>query len=236
MTAVRFALPAITAALLAPVSLWAEEITLPDPTTGAFCQMAQRILASTDMEGTVEVFDNMPDYRASKPAPDPLMIYQVVTYDDKRPVAVSCKVKAADHLRDVYGEDAAGEQQRCAAMTEIALAQAIRELDVDNPPDVVERARGFVVDDAEPSIAGSQYLADFELSYVGEDGKIHIQSPGLQTDWENWMFWLFPDRVRGQTYCHLATVPYLKALATGAVEPGTVLTTADEAPTTPPGG
>jgi len=235
MISVRHALSILAAALFAPAAMAAEEMTLPDPTSAEFCQAAQRILASAAMGGTAEVFDNMPDYRASKPSPDPLLIYQVVTYDDKRPVAVSCKVKTADHLRDVYGEDAAGEQKRCSALTEIARAQASRERDINTTPEAVARARSFIIDDNEPFITGREYLQEFELSYIGEDGNIHIQSPGLQTDWENWLFWLLPDRLRGQTYCHLATVPYLKALATGDVEPGTVLTTADDAPTTPQG-
>lgn len=213
----------------------ASEHALPDPTSGEFCQAAQRILASTEISGTVEVFDNMPDYRSSKPSPDPLLIYQVVTYDDKRPIAVSCKVKTADHLRATYGEDAAGQQNRCSMVAGMALEQAIRELEAEYPEEAAARAREFIIDDNEPYMMGSEYLADFELSYLDPEGKVHIQSPGLQTDWESWIGWIMPDRLMGQTYCHLATVPYLKALATGAVQAGTVLTTADDAPTTPNG-
>jgi len=219
--------------LCGPVS--AANNYLPDPTSGEFCQSVQRILANTEMSGTIEVFDNMPDYRASKPAPDPLLIYQVVTYDDKRPVAVSCKVKAADHLRATYGENVAGEQQRCSVIANKVLDQAIRELEAEYPAEAAARAREFIVDDIDPYMTGREYLESFELSYLDPEGKVHIQSPGLQTDWENWLFYLLPNRVRGQTYCHLATVPYIKALATGAVEPGTMITSADDAPTTPPG-
>ena len=122
---------AALATLLAGPTVAAD--ALPEPTSGEFCQAVQRILASTDMSGTVEVFDNMPDYRSSKPAPDPLMIYQVVTYDEKRPVAVSCKVKSSDHLRATYGEDAAGEQLRCATIANMVRDQAVRELEAEYP-------------------------------------------------------------------------------------------------------
>lgn len=220
-------------AVAAPVYLSADD--LPDPTSGEFCQVAQQVLASTDMRGKITVFDNMPDYRASKPAPSPLLIYQVVTYDDKRPVAVSCKVKAADHLRSVYGEEVAGEQKTCSAMTELALQQAISELDAENPPEVTARARAFVVDDNEPFMTGQSYLQSFELSYLDPEGNVHLQSPGLQTNWDDWLIWILPDRLRGQTYCHIPTVSYIKALATGALEPGTMITTADDAPTVPQG-
>ena len=217
---ILIALISACAAVFTSVAAAADH-ALPDPTSGEFCQAVQRTLANTEISGTVEVFDNMPDYRASKPSPDPLMIYQVVTYDEKRPVTVSCKVKTADHLRATYGEDAAGEQQRCAVVANIALQQAIRELEAEYPEEAAARAREFIIDDNEPYLMGSEYLADFELSYLDPEGKVHIQSPGLQTDWESWINWIMPDMLMGQTYCHLATVPYLKALATGAVEAGT---------------
>ncbi len=230
-----FAAMAFTSPLLAADMESSMKLTmeLPDPTSGEYCQLAQQVLANTDMAGTITVFDNMPDYRASKPSPDPLMIYQVVTYDEKRPIAVSCKVKAADHLRATYGDDAAGEQQICSAMTRMALSQAIRELDAENPPEAVAQARTFIVDDNEPFITGQSYLQDFELSYRDPEGNVHLQSPGLQTNWDDWLLWIMPNRVRGQTYCHLPTVTYIKALATGAIEPGTLITTTDDAPTVP---
>jgi hypothetical protein len=55
----------------------------------------------------------------------------------------------------------------------------------------------------------------------------------LQTNWEDWLLWIMPNRVRGQTYCHLATVPYVKALATGTMEPGTQIISTDDAVTRP---
>ncbi len=221
------------AATLLAAAGQAQVTNLPDPQSGAYCQLAQRVLASTEMEGTITVFDNMPEYRASKPAPDPLLIYQVVTYDGDRPIVVSCKVKAADHLRAVYGDAAAGEQQICSAMTRLAVGQAVRELDAEGATAAAVRARSFVIDDNEPYLTGQSYLTSFEISYSDADGNVHIQSPGLQTNWENLLVWALPNRLRGQTYCHLATVPYIKALATGATAPGTLITTEDNAPTRP---
>jgi hypothetical protein len=227
-------LGSLAAGILAASPLQAAANDLPDATSPAFCQAAQEILANTEVQATVTLFDDMPEYRHSKPSPDPLMIYQVVTYDDKRPIVVSCKVKAADHLRDVYGEAAAGEQQTCPAVTRLMLDQAIRELEAEYPEEAAATARAFIIDDLEPYATGQSYLSDFELSYRDPESNIHIQSPGLQTDWDNLLMWILPNRVRGQTYCHLPTIPYLKALATGAIEAGTLITTADDAPTKPP--
>jgi hypothetical protein len=224
---------ALTASLMILAAYPASARTMPDPSTPAFCQSVQEIIANTTQQANVTVFDNMDDYRASKPEPEPLKIFQVVTYDDKRPLMVSCKVKAADHLRAIFGEDAAGEQLTCPAVTEVISAQAITELEQEYPPEAAAKARAFVIDDQEPHLTGRDYLADFQLSYVSEDGAIHISSPGLQTDWDNMLIWIMPNRIRGQTYCHLATVQYMKALATGAIEPGTMMVTTDDARTTP---
>lgn len=215
------------------MSVQAQNTPLPEPTSPEFCIAVQHILANTQVEPTNTIFDNMDEYRASKPSPDPLMIYQIVTYDGSMPIAVSCKVKTADHLRATYGETAAGEQRYCPEITEMQKAQAIAELEQTASPEAVAKARSIVIDQTEPYVTGQSYLGDFELSYVDADGRIHLNSPGLQVNWEDWMFWIMPNRVRGQTYCHLATVPYIKGLATGTVEPGTVIVSTDDAKTKP---
>jgi len=227
---------AVTSLLLSlPVTTArAAEPPLPAPSSADFCAAVQNILAETEVDSTNTVFDNMPAYRSSKPAPNPLMIYQVVTYDDKRPLMVSCKIKAADHIRAEFGADAAGKQGICADISELVKAQAIAELEIDNPDDVVDKAKSFVIEANEPFTTGRSYLADFELSYVGDDGNIHFNSFGLQVNWDDWKFWIMPNIIRGQTYCHIPTVSYMKAVATGALQPGTVMTTADDAQTTPP--
>jgi hypothetical protein len=210
----------------------AQSPMLPDPTTPEFCVAVQHILANTDIDATNEIFNNMPDYRHSKPSPNPLMIYQVVTYDDVGPIVVSCKVKTADQIRAEYGEDAAGEQRYCPEITRMIQAQAVAELQQWNP-DAAAAAQAFVIDENEPFLMGSSYLADFQSSYVAEDGAIHFKSPGLQTNWENLLIWVMPNRVRGQTYCHLPTVAYMKRVAAGTTEPGATITTVDDAPTQP---
>ena len=206
--------------------------TLPASESAEFCVAVQKILANTELDGTNTVFTDMPAYRASKPAPDPLMIYQVVTYRGQRPIMVSCKVKTAAHLRAAYDENAAGEQGYCPEITRRVHAQAVTELRAENPA-AADNAEAFVIDENEPYMTGRDYLSDFELSYIGEDGAVHFNSPGLFQNYDSWFTWILPKQFQGQSYCHLATVEYMKALATGEMEPGTVITTADDAPVTP---
>ena len=228
----RSMISAVVASTILALPANAEDAKLPDPTSPDLCVAVQHILASTEIDATNEIFDNMPDYRHSKPSPNPLMIYQVVTYDDIGPIVVSCKVKTADHIRAEYGEEAAGEQRYCPEIARMTQAQAVAELQQWNP-DAASVAQSFVVDDIEPYMMGSSYLSDFQSSYLGDDGLIHFQAPGLQTNWDDWLIWVMPNRLRGQTYCHLPTVAYMKRLATGTTEPGTTITTVDDAPTQP---
>lgn len=206
---------------------------LPDPTSTEFCQAVQKIMASTDRAGDNTLFTDMPEYRHSKPSADPHRIYQVVTYDGLRPIMVSCKIKGAAHLRSAYGEDAAGEQLFCPEITRRVKLQAIAEFRQENNPDAASVVEAFVIDENEPYITGQEYLSDFELSYRGDDGAVHFNTPGLFHDYDSWTTWILPERLSGQAYCHIATVTYMKAVATGQIEPGTVITTAEDAPVMP---
>ena len=208
----------------------------PAPASAEFCVAVQKFLANTAVESTNTVFTDMPSYRHSKPAPKPLLIYQVVTYAGALPIMVSCKVKTAAHLRATYGPAAAGEQRFCPAATRELQSTTVAALRQANDLVAAERAAAFVIDEDEPYLTGRDYLADFELSYRDAQGAVHIRSHGLFQNYDSWITSLLPRQVQGQSYCHLATVEYLRALATGAMEPGTVITTADDAPVSPSSG
>jgi hypothetical protein len=223
----------LVAAFMLPSSVVMAGNEVPESTSTEFCQFVQQYMATTDMQGDITLFSDMPEYRHSKPAADPLQIYQVVSYAGQMPVMVSCKIKGAAHLRSAHGEEAAGEQLYCPAVGKLIQAKAVAELQAAGNADAAAKAGAFVMDNNEPFMTGRDYLADFELSYIGEDGAVHVQSPGLFHDYDSWTTWILPENFEGQAYCHLASVEYLKALATGDMEPGTVMGTADDAPVTP---
>jgi hypothetical protein len=206
---------------------------LPAPASTEFCQVVQKIMATTSVESDNTLFENMADYRHSKPKVDPLQTYQVVTYDGQKPIMVSCKVKGAAHLRSAFGPDAAGEQVYCPSLTRLIKAQAIEALKSENRLIAVGTAESFIVDENEPFITGRSYLSEFELSFADEDGMIHLNSLGLFQDYDSWVTVILPENYQGQVYCHLPTVDYIKALALGELQPGTKITTEDDAPTMP---
>jgi hypothetical protein len=208
-------------------------VPLPASDSAEYCSAAQQILAGTTLAGENTVFSDMPSYRHSKSAANPHRIYQVVTYAGAVPVVVSCKVKSAAHLRGVYGPEAAGEQRSCAALTARARDRAVAGLRAEGLGEAADRAAAYVLDDNEPYLTGQAYLGDFALSYVDDQGAVHLSSPGLFQNYDSWITRFLPWQVQGQHYCHTATSEYVRALATGALEPGTVITSADDAPVVP---
>lgn len=210
----------------------ARAATLPAPDSDQFCATVQKILASTELDSENTVFTDLGEYASSKPMVDPLTNYQVVTYSGPTPIMVSCKVKTAAHLRAAHGENAAGEQLYCPAVTRMAQAEAVAELRPEYPA-AADRAAAFVIVDNEPYASGRGYLGDFQLSYVDDDGAVNLNSPGLFQDYDAWYTWILPKRLQGQSYCHIATVDYIKALAIGDIEPGTSIVLDESHPVTP---
>lgn len=219
--------------VLAGPALAVEPAPLPPPDSPAFCTAVQQFTADTRLAGTNELFTDMVAYRKSKPLAKPHTTFQVVSYGDGLPVVVSCKVKTAAHLRAVYGAGSVGNQRLCPDVTRRLQAQAAAELRAGGQADAAARVAAFVVDPTEPYATGQAYLQDFTPAYRGDDSKVHLASPSLFQDYDSWYTWILPEQVQGQLYCHLPTVPYLKALATGARRPGGVVTTGDNATVTP---
>jgi len=217
------ALTALAALVILPPAAAANDSFRPGGSLSNFCAEVQTILAGTEVESELTIFDNMPDYRASKPSVKPLVIYQIVSYDEAgEPLMVSCKVKAADHLVDSYGPDAAGDQRDCGVIS-LRVKDAVVAALTEEDPEAGAAAEAIVLEPAEMVVTGQSYLADFEISFRGDDGRIHVNTKGLQVGWTDWLWWILPDRFRGQTYCHVIAPDHLAALARGDAAPGRVM-------------
>lgn len=205
----------------------------PAPDSAEFCVTLQQRIAQTELTAANQLFTDMAEYRHSKPSIRPLRAYQVVTYVGSIPARVSCKVKTAAHLRDEYGAEAAGQQQQCTDITRSMREQAVAQLRGANQPDVAARVAELVLDDSAPYATGHSYLKEYALSERLPDGRIRLHSPGLFQDYDRWYTALLPELAQGQSYCHLPTIEYMTALATGALQPGDIVTTEDDAPVMP---
>ena len=208
--------------MIALLMCWASPLfatVLPATTTDSFCADVQKILAGTDLESILTVYPDIATYRKSKLTAPPLTGSQYVTLDDSgRPRMVSCKVKAADHIRDEYGEDAAGEQRPCRDITLMVQDNVASKLEPEDPL-LAATVRAYVIEPDEPFNTGRAYLTPFPLAFEGADDKLHIHTQSLQIDWLDYKWILMPYTLRGQTYCHLITPEYMEALARGEAQP-----------------
>lgn len=199
------------------------KVPFPPVTDRNFCQVVQQFMASTRRLSKNTLFITKQEHIESKTTIDPLTSYQYVTRDGDVPVLVSCKVKGAAYIRDHYGEEEAGEQRLCPAVTAAIVAQVARELSLEGNSEAAANAQAFVLDNTEPFFMGPKYLADYELSYSGEDGAVHLTSQGLIHDYAHWTGMLLPDAFAGVNYCNIPSHEYVRALATGAEAPGRII-------------
>ena len=201
---------------------WASSLSatsLPATTTDTFCTEVQKILANTEMESDLVVYDDIAAYRKSKLTIPPLTGSQYVWLDERnRPKMVSCKVKSADHLRDHYGEEAAGEQRPCRDITLMVRDMAATRLEAEDPS-LAATLRSYVIEPDVPFTTGRAYLTPFPLAFQGTDDQLHIHTQSLQIDWLDYKWILMPYTLRGQTYCHLITPEHIEALARGDAQP-----------------
>lgn len=208
--------------LLAFLVCWASPLyatVLPATTTDTFCADVQKILAGTELESDLTVYADIASYRKSKLTAPPLTSSQYVTLDDwSRPKMVSCKVKSADHIKDEYGDDSAGEQRPCRDITLMVQDNVATKLESENPV-LAATVRSYVIEPDEPFNTGSAYLTPFPLVFQGADGKLHIHTQSLQIDWLDYKWILMPYILRGQTYCHLITPEHMEAVARGEAQP-----------------
>lgn len=219
MNMIRLAISMLASTALAIGATLASATPLPDATDDTFCTAVQEILAGTTVPSEPTVYPDIASFRQSKPTPRPLTTSQVVTLDEQgRPKMVSCKVKSADHIRAEYGEDAAGPQRYCREITVMVHAEVVAKLEAEEP-ELAATVRGYVIEPDEPYNTGRMYLSDFPLAFADGDGNLHINTQSLQVNWDDWHYWIMPNVLRGQTYCHLITPEHLEALARGQAQP-----------------
>jgi len=174
-----------------------------------FCTEVQRVTAQTSVKSTLVVHKTSWDYRHSKPGIEPVEIHEYVTPDrNGRPKMISCKVKAVDHLKAVYGPGAAGRQGTCEQVTRSIVAQARAAVGGGGSPVIIEPEQRVWT--------GSSYLAPFTLLSKDANGALHVNTRYMRVDWEDWRWYVMPNRLRGHLYCHVIAPEYMSRLLRGA--------------------
>lgn len=192
-------------------------------TSPQFCAEVQRRVAGTQQPLRNVVHETFESFVKSKPSVQPLEPQQYVEYADSertQPRRISCKLKTADHINEVYGNGAAASEESENACREINRATVLavfRSLDPGTRARLAVPPHRFMLDGDENRIMGSGWIEPYPHVYAGADGAVHLHAKALLVFWNDWRWQLAPDRFRGTHYCHLIAPEYARALMTGEV-------------------
>lgn len=189
----------------------------------AFCAQAQHIISRTGKTGEFVVHSDFAGFVKSKTSIDPLTLHAYVwpaTNNPDQAVAISCKMKSADHLNAAFGPDTAGPDGLCQDMNRETLRQVRAALPAAADRRVVLDPSENVFNEKQPGATGPDWLAPFLLTSEDDSGTLTIHSKGFRVDWLDPRFARFDARVRGVHYCHLIAPAYLRDLLAGRAAAG----------------
>lgn len=192
-------------------------------TPAEFCAEAQRVVSNTSKIGEFVVHPDFEGFVKSKTNIDPLTLHAYVwpaSDDPGRTVAISCKLKSADHLNAAFGPDTAGPDGLCQDMNRETLRQVRAALPDAAGRQVVLDPNENAFNEKQPAATGPDWLAPFLLTSEDDAGTLTIHSKGFRVDWLDPRFARFDARVRGVHYCHLIAPAYLRDLLAGRAAAG----------------
>ncbi|GAB2838986.1 hypothetical protein GCM10022221_43120 [Actinocorallia aurea] len=157
-------------------------------------------------------------FKESKPQAQPLTIGSYITYEDEartQPKQVRCKTKTSDHIKTMYGANAAGAEQDCKVINAGTVDEVFASLTAEEQASLAYPRTRVVIGFDWPAFTGADWLWDFPAAFKGWDGKLNIPSRNLNVPWA-WA--IFPENFRGQHYCTLIAPQYLKRLILGQAQ------------------
>lgn len=191
-----------------------------------FCAEAQHIVSRTDKAGEFVVHPDFEGFVKSKTNIDPLTLHVYVWPAPDAPgrvVAISCKMKSADHLNVAFGPGAAGPDGLCQDMNRETLRQVRASLPDAADRQVVLDPNENAFNEKQPARTGADWLAPFLLTTEDDAGTLTIHSKGFRVDWLDPRFAGLDARVRGVHYCHLIAPDHLRELLTGRAAAGVTI-------------
>jgi hypothetical protein len=192
------------------------------PAASQYCLAAQRIVTHTNVPMVLQVQPDFDAFVKSKALIEGPTIQQFEWRDgDGRLLAISCKLKSADHLVEVFGPASAGPDGSCQDMNRAVYRLVSAELGgVEAHPRVVFDPAETVVNEKSPGMTGPDWLAPFTLTSRDPDGSLRIHTKGFIVNFTDPRFAQLPARFRGVHYCHFIAPDYLRDLLVGEAEPG----------------
>lgn len=190
-------------------------------TTDTFCGDLQRSVTGATVPAATFVHPDYDSFKASKAEVKPLRTEQFVVYEDaakQLPKMVSCKLKTADIIIKEYGAQAAKDgPAACSDIHRQMLGAVTAGMSAPDRAALKIDPAKIVFDEDEQSRTGDGWVKPFDAAYTDAKGALHLKGKLLRVDWNNKLYALLPDRIRGTLYCHLVAPEYAKRLMTGAV-------------------
>jgi len=197
------------------------------PPISKYCQTAQKFTAGTEMRIETIIHDDFDAFVKSKAiidGPNGPQIQQYNWYDDGGEIlGISCKLKTAEHLNLEFGESTAGTEGSCQALNQEVFRLMSRWVREPAFNAVSFDAAETVSNEEQPGMTGPDWLAPFEVTYVGDNGGLRVRSKGFVVEFTDPRYERAPPRFRGVHYCHYIAPDYLARLLKGEAEPGATI-------------
>ena len=194
------------------------------PATAEFCRDAGRIVTRTGLPMLVEVHADFDAFVKSKAVIEGPTLQQYEWRDPRgQLVAISCKLKSADHLVATYGPGSAGPDGNCQDMNRAVHGLVARQMRGTVYPRVVFDPQEVIVNAERPGMTGPDWLAPFPLTSVDADGALRIHTKGFTVGFLDPALAAAPVRFRGIHYCHFIAPDHLQDLLAGETAPGAVV-------------
>lgn len=214
----------LAAGLLVAGAAFGDNLTLPEaPPLEEFCLEAQRVIVQTAVRPRLVVQPDFDSFVKSKAAIAPLTIQQFVWYapeEPTHPLMVSCKLKSADHLNQVFGPGTAGGNGLCQDMNRLTYQRLLAAWGAVGVPDIQFDPMENIQNKDNPGMTGPDWLKPYQMTYRDEEATLHLRSKGFRVDWTDPQFGGLPERFRGVQYCHLIAPDYLARLLTDQAPAG----------------
>jgi hypothetical protein len=191
------------------------------PPTAEFCLAAERVVTRTELPMQVEVHADFDSFVKSKAVIEGPTLQQFEWRDaDGRLLAISCKLKSADHLVATYGPGTAGPDGACQDMNRAIYTLVAGRVGERAYGRVVFDPQELVVNEEQPGMSGPDWLAPFTLTSVDPDGALRVHTKGFIVGFLDPQFAGAPVRFRGIHYCHFIAPGHLEDLLAGRAAPG----------------
>lgn len=163
-----------------------------------------------------EVHDDWEAFVLAKPTVEPLVIHQMAF--TSRPgglvEGVSCKLKGADHLAEVVGEQNVVTGLTCRDFNRQIFAEQAAALRAEGLEPVLDPSLLVFAED-EVANRGTQWLSPMPWQAVHRDGQgaVRVQGKAMTSPLRSWT--PIPRAWKGMFYCHLVAPEYARALLAG---------------------